>query len=50
MANPYQAAIQVTMTGNAMVGMAGLVGKIAEADKATKGLVKSLELWRPAAS
>jgi hypothetical protein len=44
MATPYEASLHVTMTGNAMQGMAGLVGKINEADKATKNLVKSLEL------
>jgi hypothetical protein len=41
---PYEAAIHVTMTGTAMSGMQGLIGKINEADRATKNLVRSLEL------
>lgn len=41
---PYEAALHVTMTGNAMTGMAGLTAKIGEADKATKGLMRSFEL------
>jgi hypothetical protein len=44
MAVPYEAAIHVTMTGNAMTGISALTAKIAEADMATKGLVYSLEL------
>jgi hypothetical protein len=41
---PYEAALHVTMSGNAMTGISALTAKIAEADKATKELVHSLEL------
>lgn len=41
---PYESALHVTMTGNAMAGMSALIAKINEGDKATKNLVKSLEL------
>ena len=44
MALPYEAAIHVTMTGNATAGMAGLTAKINEVDRATKGLTRSLEM------
>jgi hypothetical protein len=40
---PYEAALHVTLTGNAMTGMSALVAKINEADKATKNLGRSLE-------
>ena len=33
---PYEAALHVTMTGNATAGMTALTAKIGEADKATK--------------
>ena len=41
---PYEAALDIKMTGNAMAGMTALTAKINDADKATKGLIRSLEL------
>ena len=44
---PYEAALHVTMTGNATAGMAALTAKIGATDNATKRLIKSMELIAP---